>query len=486
MIDTGNTVFLEFHLLHPFSGENINCDDTGLNHKDIDIGDARRARISSQAFKRAMREWWRKHTSLPLGVRTSYISAEISKILADTADKEVVDELARTMIESLMCPMQPKDNDKTQSMLFVGSDETKRVADLARDNKALYDAATAVVKARKDLADAVAKAPSEPKAEEPKAAETPPAEPEKAEKKDRKGKKAAPKKAPTNEAVKEAQKVYDEAVDAMKRICIEAREDYQDGTDAIDILLFGRMLACKLDRVKGDKIERELPKKIQDDTLMQVAHAVSVNRLHQTPDFFVAVDDLHVEHGADAAAASNMLGQSNLSSNLYYRYLVLNVTGLDARLTDKALLRRAVESIMKAAMFAVPKGKQNSTATHTKPSFGFFVLRSGCPVSLVNTFERAITGVTDVAARRIDMEWANMTRLLGDDLGVIVSRVWSSAWASADEAKQTIPGLASSLATNFQDVVKDMADAIAPTTIDVSKIKAVTTRRELVGAGSSS
>lgn len=47
-------MFLELHIIQNFAPSNLNRDDTN-NPKDCVFGGARRARISSQAFKRAIR-----------------------------------------------------------------------------------------------------------------------------------------------------------------------------------------------------------------------------------------------------------------------------------------------------------------------------------------------------------------------------------------------------------------------------------------------
>jgi len=48
-------MLLELHILQNFAPSNLNRDDTGAP-KDCEFGGYRRARISSQCFKRAMRQ----------------------------------------------------------------------------------------------------------------------------------------------------------------------------------------------------------------------------------------------------------------------------------------------------------------------------------------------------------------------------------------------------------------------------------------------
>ena len=50
------SLFAEFHLIQNFAPSNLNRDDTGAP-KDAMFGGYRRARVSSQCFKRAVRTW---------------------------------------------------------------------------------------------------------------------------------------------------------------------------------------------------------------------------------------------------------------------------------------------------------------------------------------------------------------------------------------------------------------------------------------------
>ena len=55
-------MILELHLIQNFAPSNLNRSDTG-SPKDCTFGGFRRARISSQCLKRAMREHFRKNFS---------------------------------------------------------------------------------------------------------------------------------------------------------------------------------------------------------------------------------------------------------------------------------------------------------------------------------------------------------------------------------------------------------------------------------------
>ena len=75
------SLFVEFHLIQNFAPSNLNRDDTGAP-KDAFFGGHRRARVSSQCFKRAIRLSANEHGLIDpqfQGVRTQ----KLFKLLTD-------------------------------------------------------------------------------------------------------------------------------------------------------------------------------------------------------------------------------------------------------------------------------------------------------------------------------------------------------------------------------------------------------------------
>ena len=71
---------VEIHLLQNFAPSNLNRDDTGAP-KDALFGGTRRARISSQCSKRAIREYFKQQNAEWVASRTRRLVDEISKQL---------------------------------------------------------------------------------------------------------------------------------------------------------------------------------------------------------------------------------------------------------------------------------------------------------------------------------------------------------------------------------------------------------------------
>ncbi|MHC1771728.1 MAG: type I-E CRISPR-associated protein Cas7/Cse4/CasC [Flexilinea sp.] len=75
-------MFIELHLIQNFAPSNLNRDDTN-NPKDCEFGGVRRARISSQCLKRAIRmdPCFERYTEIPTSKRTLRIASELSEEL---------------------------------------------------------------------------------------------------------------------------------------------------------------------------------------------------------------------------------------------------------------------------------------------------------------------------------------------------------------------------------------------------------------------
>lgn len=145
------------------------------------------------------------------------------------------------------------------------------------------------------------------------------------------------------------------------------------GAPAVDVALFGRMLANRKD--------------FNVDAACQVAHAISTHRVDRDVDFFTAVDDFVQSD----EAVSGMLGTVEFNSSCYYRYAVVNLDLLAGNLgDDRELAAKGIRAFVQAAIEAVPSGKQNTFAAHNPPAFVAVTVRNGMPMNLANAFEKPV------------------------------------------------------------------------------------------------
>jgi hypothetical protein len=127
---------------------------------------------------------------------------------------------------------------------------------------------------------------------------------------------------------------------------------------------------------------------------MQVAHALSVNRVNQESDYFTAVDDLSHVFGEDAGAAH--LDENDYNSCCYYQYAVLDVEQLKENLKNspeaQEKLPQLLNALIDAIIYASPSGKQNSFAAHSLPTVVCLEMKDKkIPISYINAFEEPIT-----------------------------------------------------------------------------------------------
>ena len=123
------SLFIEFHLIQNFAPSNLNRDDTGAP-KDAIFGGHRRARVSSQCFKRAIRLSSAEAATIPAenqGVRTKKL-----KQLLETRLVELGRADASTRVEAALAGagLKLKDDGKTEYLLFLGQGEIEAFAQL--------------------------------------------------------------------------------------------------------------------------------------------------------------------------------------------------------------------------------------------------------------------------------------------------------------------------------------------------------------------
>jgi CRISPR system Cascade subunit CasC len=306
------TLFVELHLIQNFAPSNLNRDDTGAP-KDALFGGQRRARVSSQCFKRAIRLYSRDQQLIPAeyrALRTKKLQALLLERLAGRDQEEAASKIEAALAAA---GLKLKDDGKTEYLLFLGEREIAGFAALIEQH---WDAL-------------VLPAAGEKKSKKESKAAIPP------------------------ELAKQAKALL-------------------DGGKAVDVALFGRMLA-------------DLPQ-VNQDAACQVAHAISTHRVERDFDYFTAVDDV----GCPDETGAGMIGQVEFNSATFYRYAALDVSKLLENLqSDRELTLSAIEALIQAMVRAIPSGKQNSFAAHNLPEFVGVSLRRS-PLNLANAFERPV------------------------------------------------------------------------------------------------
>ncbi len=123
-------MFIEFHILQSFPPSNLNRDDTN-NPKDALFGGVRRARISSQSFKRAIRltPVFAQTTGVSPAERTRYIKRLlIPKLKAHGKTEEEAEMVLDMVIPALFSKLDKKKPERTAVLLYISEPEMETVA----------------------------------------------------------------------------------------------------------------------------------------------------------------------------------------------------------------------------------------------------------------------------------------------------------------------------------------------------------------------
>ncbi len=330
---------IEIHALQNFAPSNLNRDDTGAP-KDALFGGTRRARVSSQCLKRSVRQYFQglvdqnALASDDVAFRTKRLLDDLVKSLVKSGrDKEEAEQKARLALGAM--ELTVKEDGKTEYLLFLGQREISGIADIIHEK---WDSITA-----SDAAPTEGKKPGKAKKQAAQSADP--------------------------ELKKALDKVF-------------------NGGKALDVALFGRMLA-------------DMPEKNQN-AACQVAHAISTHSVEREFDFYTAVDDLKPEDSAGA----DMIGTVEFNSACFYRYAVVDWEKLVENLqNDRELAAKGLRAFLEGFVVAEPTGKQNTFAAHNPPEFVAVTVRHNtAPRNLANAFETPVRVTKDESLTRKSAE----------------------------------------------------------------------------------
>lgn len=351
-------MILELHLLQSFPVSNLNRDDLG-QPKSATFGGVQRARISSQAQKRAARQKFTEHglASTAYGARTKRLA---SKSAAELGDRGYPEEIAHDVVTAALrgFGFGVEKTKLTKYLLYVGHDATTALADYCASN---WDTLIKSIEAAKTETQKEAK---------------------------KKGKKLSETedysiKVPKSNDMKKGSAEYREA------------EKILDAARTADIALFGRMIADNSD--------------FNVDAASQVAHALSTHAVTTEFDYYTALDDFK----PDDAPGADMIGTVDFNTACYYRYANLDLDQLRENLPgDEELVAQAAKAWFQAFIHATPTGKQTTTAARTKPETLLGTVRTSGAWNLANAFLRPVAG-TDLLGASTERLFSHFESLRG-------------------------------------------------------------------------
>ena len=359
-----NNTFVQFHVLCSYPAALLNRDDVGFA-KRMPFGGATRTRISSQCLKRHWRTHQGMHALAELGVPASVRSRLTFErfVLQPLIDEGVDEALARAVTEAFMAQL-------------LGESAKAKKARGAKEDAAPEPLRTGqiTILGRPEVDFVLAEARAV-------CADGP-----------------APKKAAA--AVKD-------------RLGKDGRANLKALAHAsgLDAALFGRM-------VTSDILAR-------GDAALHVAHAFTVHAEATETDYFSAVDDL-LAGGDDEQLGSGHIGNAELTSGLFYLYVVVDVALLVSNLqgcpraewqeADRSLAAQVVARLPWLLATVSPGAKLGSTAPHSYAHLVLAEAGAAQPRTLANAFLAPVSQRPDVLLNtyeRLGAHVADLDRMYG-------------------------------------------------------------------------
>jgi len=189
-------------------------------------------------------------------------------------------------------------------------------------------------------------------------------------------------------------KVEEDSIEISKKEI----ENIHMGAGAVDIALFGRMLAAA--------------PKYNVEAAVQVSHSLTVSKIVVEDDYFTAVDDLN-NRQEDAGSAH--IGELGFGSGLFYTYICINKSLLMENLKNEDLANKAIKALVEAATTVAPSGKQNSFASRARALYLLAEKGAQQPRQLSSAFLRPVDGenMAPESISRIEKLYENMDKIYG-------------------------------------------------------------------------
>ncbi len=330
--------FLQLHTLTSYSASLLNRDDAGFA-KRIPFGGAVRTRVSSQCLKRHWRTSDDEHalSRIPLGAGSVPMSVRsrrtFEKYLLEPLKDEVEPEVARELAEGLLAVLLPEGKRKKASKKKKGEEESA-------GEHVRTEQVTVIGRPEVDYLLALAR---------------------------------------------EVAEGATGAKDAKKRLAERLKDrDLKANLAALrlgaglDAALFGRMTT-------GDVLAR-------CDAAVHVAHAFTVHAGQFETDYFSAIDDLQEA----SEAGSGHINTSELTTGLFYGYIVLDLPLLVSNLTgcsrqgwesaDRDLAAEVTRRLTHLVATVSPGAKLGATAPYAHAHLVLGEVGNAQPRTLANAF----------------------------------------------------------------------------------------------------
>ena len=364
---------MELHIIQSVPVACLNRDDLN-SPKTAVFGGVQRARVSSQSWKRAIREMAKEiateeKSNLFSGDRTRRMVYTLQERLKNRGITEkaaiLIAEQVADIVETLDSKVDSEGYKKIKTVMFFSKSEYDAIADTIANSDDVKNSVGALEKAVNEGND------------------------------------------------KEKEKAFKAMGKILGKGAIAKAIKSAQLKDAADIALFGRMVA-------NDP-------SLKVDGASMFAHILSTHKADNEIDFFAAVDDLNKDE-----AGAGMTSTLEFNSATYYRFAALNLDELakDNHLGDIVedgktvrsieTRKQVVKTFLRATIQAIPSARKTTMNGNTLPVYVLGVVREkGHPIQLVNAFEtpvrRSEKGFAVESVNRMNIEYADIKETWGID-----------------------------------------------------------------------
>ncbi len=364
---------MELHIIQSVPVACLNRDDLN-SPKTAVFGGVQRARVSSQSWKRAIREMAKEiateeKTNLFSGDRTRRMVYTLQERLKNRGITEkaaiLIAEQVADIVETLDSKVDSEGYKKIKTVMFFSKSEYDAIADTIANSDDVKNSVGALEKAVNEGND------------------------------------------------KEKEKAFKAMGKILEKGAIAKAIKSAQLKDAADIALFGRMVA-------NDP-------SLKVDGASMFAHILSTHKADNEIDFFAAVDDLNKDE-----AGAGMTSTLEFNSATYYRFAALNLDELakDNHLGDVVedgktvrsieTRKQVVKTFLRATIQAIPSARKTTMNGNTLPVYVLGVVREkGHPIQLVNAFETPVRrlekGFAVESVNRMNIEYADIKGTWGID-----------------------------------------------------------------------
>ena len=167
----------------------------------------------------------------------------------------------------------------------------------------------------------------------------------------------------------------------------------------------GSLAAALFGRMVTSDVEANI------DAAVHVAHSITVHEEESESDYFTVVDDL--QRVEDDAGADH-IGETELTSGLFYGYVVLDIRMLLNNLGgDTEIAKDVIKRLVHLIATVSPGAKLGSTAPYNYANWMLVEAGNRQPRSLAEAFRKPCASLVDKAARAVNDHVRQLDKIYG-------------------------------------------------------------------------